>query len=213
MKKHYLLVLLVAAGSAAAGASAQNLPTSPKSPLSSGDWVGQMSVGDSALFVRARFTSASPGVSGSIDVPQRSNWDLALLGVRLDPPSLAFAFVLGGDTARFEGLWGQDGIRGTLLIGGKEGTLELIRRISFDSARPLSSPVRFTMAPASPLHGVVALPARQTMEEQCPRPERHPLQSVSRRSSPRCAPLAHRTHRHRTVPGPTPASPNPSPAL
>lgn len=135
MKKHFLLMLLVAAGAAGAGVSAQTFPTSPTSPLSSGDWVGQISVGDSALFVRARFTSAFPGVSGSIDVPQRSNWDLALLAVRVNPPSLAFSFVLGGDTARFEGLWGQDGIRGSLLIGEKVGTLELIRRIPYDSAK------------------------------------------------------------------------------
>ncbi len=133
MKACYMLALITAAGLAAADLSAQSPARQPKAPLFSGDWVGQITVGDSTLFVRARFTDASPSASGSIDVPQRSEWNLALRGVRLEPPSLTFAFVLGADTVRFEGLSGHAGIRGSLLIGKKTGTLELIRRAPYDS--------------------------------------------------------------------------------
>jgi dienelactone hydrolase len=134
MKTRYLLFLTTMATLAAVETSAQHAPALSKEALLSGDWVGQFTVGDSAVFVQTRFTDAFPDVSGSIDLPQTSSWGLALLDVRLTLPSLSFAFVLGGDTARFEGRADQDGIHGGLYIGGKAADVQLIRRIPYDPA-------------------------------------------------------------------------------
>jgi len=115
-------------------ASAQIPPSSAKDPLFHGDWVGQFTVGESTMFVRARFTDASPGLGGSVDLPQTNSWALRLLDVRLTPPSLSFAFVFGGDTARFESRADHDSIHGTLRVGGKAGSFHLIHRMAYDSA-------------------------------------------------------------------------------
>jgi hypothetical protein len=125
--------LMVTATLLAVQASAQNPPSTPKEPLFSGDWVGQLTAGDSAMFVRARFTDASPGVSGSIDLPQSNTRDLRLFDVRLTPPSLSFAFVLRGDTARFAGRAEPDSIHGGLRVGRKAGKFHLIHRLTCDS--------------------------------------------------------------------------------
>ena len=131
---HRVLFLMVTATLAAVPTSAQNPPPSSNEPLFSGDWVGQLSVADSARFVRARFTDASPEIRGSVDLPQSNSWDLRLFDVRLTPPSLSFAFVFRGDTARFEGRADQDSIHGDLHVGRKAGNLHLIRRMAYDSA-------------------------------------------------------------------------------
>lgn len=112
----------------------QTPPSSPRQLLFSGDWVGQITVGDSAMFVRARLTDASPAVRGTVDLPRRKAWDLRLFDIRLSPPSLSFAFEVRGDTARFEGRADQDSIHGDLRVGRNAGTLHLIRRMAYDSA-------------------------------------------------------------------------------
>ena len=131
---HRVRFLAVTAAVIAVQGSAQNAPSSLiESPLS-GDWVGQLTVGDSAMFVRARFRDASPGVEGSVDLPQINSSGVTLFDVRLARPSLSFAFVFRDDTARFEGRADQDSIHGDLRVGPKAGRFHLIRRLPCDSA-------------------------------------------------------------------------------
>ena len=129
-----VLFLMVIAALTAVQISAQDPP--PPSPewLFSGDWVGQLTLGDSTMFLRARFTNASPEVRGSIDLPQSNSSGLKLFDVRLTPPSLSFAFVFREDTARFDGRADRDSIHGDLRVGGKTGSFHLIHRIAYDSA-------------------------------------------------------------------------------
>lgn len=131
---HRVRFLMVTATLVAVQTSAQHSSASPTEPLFSGDWVGQFMVGDSAIFVRARFTDASPEVRGSVDLPQSNSWGLRLFAVRLTPPSLSFAFVFRGDTARFEGRADRDSIHGDLRVGRKAGNFHLIHRMAYDSA-------------------------------------------------------------------------------
>ena len=129
-----VLFLIVTATPVPVQTSAQNPPTSSKDPLFSGDWVGQFTVGDSTMFVRAQFTDVAPETGGSVDLPQDNTWGLKLFEVRLAAPSLFFAFVFHGDTARFEGRADRDSIRGGLRVGREPGNLQLIRRMAYDSA-------------------------------------------------------------------------------
>jgi len=125
--KHLAVCLMLAADLGSGEASAQE-------PLFRGDWVGQLEVGDSALFVRARFESVPPGLKGSADLPQIDVRGARLFEVRRTPPSLSFAFVLRGDTARFEGRAGRDAVDGELRFGGRRGAFHLIHRMEYDSA-------------------------------------------------------------------------------
>ena len=127
------LVSLLIAAHLALPASAQVAP-SAAAFLSPGDWVGELTVGDSTRFLRARFTDASAALAGSVDLPQAGSWDLELFELRLAPPSLAFAFALGSDTARFQGRVVHDRIDGALRLGEMVGRLQLIHRMPHDSA-------------------------------------------------------------------------------
>ncbi len=129
-----VLFLMVTTTLAAVQTSAQNPPASSEDPLFTGDWVGQFSLGDSTMFVRAQFTDVTPETGGSVDLPQDNTWGLKLFDVRLAPPSLFFAFVFRGDTARFEGRADRDSIQGELRVGWKRGKFHLIHRMAYDSA-------------------------------------------------------------------------------
>jgi dienelactone hydrolase len=131
---HRVPFLMLMTALSAVQTSAQNPGSPAKDPLSGGDWVGQISVGDSTNFVHVRFTDGPPEVGGSADLPQDNAWGLTLFDVRLAPPSLRFSFVFRGDTARFEGRTHQDSIHGSLRVGGRTGNLDLIRRMAYDSA-------------------------------------------------------------------------------
>lgn len=133
MKTCQLVVFLMMTTTLGA-ASAQNPPSSPKESLSSGDWVGQFTVSDSAMFVHARFADVPPAVEGSLDLPQDNAWGLQLFDVRSTPGSLSFGFVFRGDTAHFEGRADKDAIDGELRVGGKPEAFHLIHRMAYDSA-------------------------------------------------------------------------------
>ena len=113
--------------------TAQESPTTQES-LCRGDWVGQFAAGDSAMFIRVRFTLEPPVLSGSADLPQDNNWGVQLSQVDWTPASLVFSLVLRGDTARFEGRAGRDSIDGTIRVGGRPGAFHLIHRMAYDSS-------------------------------------------------------------------------------
>ena len=115
-------------------ASAQTPSSSVEGSLFHGDWVGQLTVGDSTLFMRAQFTAGSPEAGGGVDLPQRKSWGLKLFDVRQTPQSTSFALVLGGDTARFQAGADRDSIQGVVRVGGKSGSFRLVHRMAYDSA-------------------------------------------------------------------------------
>jgi hypothetical protein len=117
------LVLMMGAAFAGVEASAQEA-------LTRGDWVGQVTIHDSAMSVRARFTAGPSGLGGTIDLPRHGAQGLPLLEVRLVPPRLGFAFVFRGDTLRFEGRADPDSLR----VAGRSGSATLVHRIAPDSA-------------------------------------------------------------------------------
>jgi len=117
--------LMLTATLGAAGSAAQDLR---------GDWVRQLVVGDSAVFVRARFADAPTGVEGSADLPQDRAWNVKLVDLSVTPESLAFGFVFRDDTARFEGRAKADSsIEGELRVGGKRGAFRMIHRMAYDA--------------------------------------------------------------------------------
>lgn len=133
MKACLTVLLMLVTSLGATGVRAQNLLRTADKSLFDGDWVGQFTVGDSAVFVHVRFTDAPPEAKGSIDLPQRNAWGLRLIDVRSMTRSLSFAFVLRGDTARFDGRALKDSIDGKLLVGGKTGAFHLLHRMAYDS--------------------------------------------------------------------------------
>jgi dienelactone hydrolase len=113
---------------------AQSPAPAPDPSIFSGDWVGEVRVGDSVWFVHARFAGTPVSVEGSVDLPQDNEWALRLLDGRLASRSLTFGLVFRGDTARFEGRTEPDGIIGELRIGGKPAPFHLIHRMAYDSS-------------------------------------------------------------------------------
>ena len=129
------------------GASGQSRTSSPMRPLSNGDWVGQIRLADSVMFLRARFTEAPASVGGAVDLPQSNSSNVPLFDVQLSPPMISFALPFRGDTALFEGRADTEGIRGQLRVGRKVGTLELIHRMAYDSAKVRRLTGNYRIAP------------------------------------------------------------------
>jgi len=69
-------------------------PRAPR-PLTAGDWVGQIRIGDSARFVRLRF---STDTSGHADLPLEGRWGVALTAFRRSADTMSFAVPVPGDT-------------------------------------------------------------------------------------------------------------------
>ncbi|MGH7724433.1 MAG: alpha/beta hydrolase family protein [Candidatus Eiseniibacteriota bacterium] len=135
MKVRRLVVFVMLAAPLGSGnAFAQDPSKSPEESLFSGDWVGQIAVGDSTSFVRMRFTGSPPDVKGVADLPEHNDWGLSLFDVRWVPPSLSFAFPLRADTARFEGNVKDGAIDGTLRVHERRGECHLIHRMAYDSS-------------------------------------------------------------------------------
>jgi len=131
MKTSQLAAFLVLAAIFATGtASPQGTPTA----IFGGDWVGQITLGDSVRFVHARFTGTSDSAGGSVDLPQDNAWGVDLFDVRPTSRSLSFGLVIRNDTARFVGHRDRDSISGALSVGARPATLVLIHRMAYDSA-------------------------------------------------------------------------------
>jgi dienelactone hydrolase len=116
-----------------AQASAQD-PPSLMSSLVSGDWVGEFALGDSAMFVHARFTGTPWAMTGSADLPQDGAWGLGLVDVELLSDALFFGFSFRGNTVRFEGRVDGGAIDGEIEIDGKPRSFHLIHRMAYDPA-------------------------------------------------------------------------------
>jgi len=124
----------------ASALSYEAAPSEPRS-LTSGDWVGQVRIGDSARFVRLRFASDT---SGRADLPLEGRWGLRLTALRRSDGTLTFALPVPGDTLVFTTLLDADSLTGAVRSGRGTGVFRSIHRMAYDSAvvRPLAGTYR-----------------------------------------------------------------------
>ena len=101
----------------ASALSYEAAPSEPRS-LTSGDWVGQVRIGDSARFVRLRFASDT---SGRADLPLEGRWGLRLTALRRSDGTLTFALPVPGDTLVFTTLLDADSLTGAVRSGRGTG--------------------------------------------------------------------------------------------
>jgi len=121
------------------------LPISPRAPrpLTAGDWVGQIRIGDSARFIRLRFATDT---SGRADLPLEGRWGMRLTAFRRSADTISFAVPVPGDTLLFTTSSGVDSLVGHVQSPRGGGTFRAIHRMPYDSAliRPLAGTYRIS---------------------------------------------------------------------
>ena len=116
------------------------LPRAPR-PLTAGDWVGQIRVGDSSRFVRLRFESDT---SGRVDLPVEGRWGIGLTTFRRTADTLSFVVPVPDDTLRFATMVDDAFLTGRVQSRLGSGIFRSIHRMPYDSAliRPLAGTYR-----------------------------------------------------------------------
>ncbi|HEX6627197.1 MAG TPA: alpha/beta fold hydrolase [Gemmatimonadaceae bacterium] len=102
--------------------------------LFQGDWVGEMRVGGTPTFIRARFATDSTGPIVRIDIPTSQAWGLRGRLSAGPGSNFGFDFPFGPDTAHFDGTSTPSSITGRVRLTKGEGTLYLVHRLAYDSA-------------------------------------------------------------------------------
>jgi dienelactone hydrolase len=115
-------------------------PRAPR-PLTAGDWVGQIRVGDSSRFVRLRFESDT---SGRADLPVEGRWGIGLTTFRRTADTLSFVVPVPDDTLRFATTVDDAFLTGRVQSRLGSGIFRSIHRMPYDSAliRPLAGTYR-----------------------------------------------------------------------
>lgn len=112
-------------------------------PPAPGDWVGQLRIGDSARFMRLRFSSDT---SGRMDLPLEGRWDVHLTALQRSESSLSFTAPIPDDTLTFAVSLDADSLTGTVQSSHGAGSFRAIHRMAYDSAliRPLAGTYRIS---------------------------------------------------------------------
>jgi len=110
-------------------------------PVTAGDWVGQIRIGDRSQFIRLHFASDT---SGRADLPLEGHWGMPLVQFRRSGNSVSFGVPAPGDTLVLTTSLGADSLTGRVESQRGSGTFRAIRRMPYDSARirPLAGTYR-----------------------------------------------------------------------
>ncbi|MFL5616871.1 MAG: hypothetical protein ACJ79A_00595 [Gemmatimonadaceae bacterium] len=103
-------------------------PRTPR-PLTAGDWVGQIRIGDSSRFIRLRFASDT---SGRADLPVEGRWGLRLTAFRRSANTVSFAVPVPDDTLVLTTSFGADSLTGRVQSPLGSGTFRAIHRMPYD---------------------------------------------------------------------------------
>jgi uncharacterized protein len=115
-------------------------PPAGESPLSRGDWVGELRMKDSTQYVHLRFLGDTTGAEAFVDLPQDNSWNVSAPFRVLPDGGLEIELPLGRDTVRLRGTVGDHEIDARGSLAGATASLRAIRRMPYDSAmiRPLA---------------------------------------------------------------------------
>jgi len=103
----------------------------PPRPLATGDWVGQIRVGDSARFIRLRFEGDT---TGRADLPLEGRWGIHLTSFRQSGHALSFAIPVSGDTLVITTVVASDSMSGSVESPRGAGMFRAIHRMPYDSS-------------------------------------------------------------------------------
>ncbi len=92
-----------------------------------GDWHGAIEIGGGALDIEVQFTETDAGLQATMDIPQQRAEGLDLENVWVEGDSVRFELHAPVGIARFEGLLGEDGMRGSFSQAGMPGSFWLRR--------------------------------------------------------------------------------------
>jgi dienelactone hydrolase len=103
----------------------------PPRPMTSGDWVGQIRVGDSSRFIRLRFGGDT---AGRADLPLEGRWGIRLTAFRRSDHALSFAVPVSGDTLVITTVVTSDSMSGTVESHRGAGAFRALHRMPYDTA-------------------------------------------------------------------------------
>jgi dienelactone hydrolase len=103
----------------------------PPRRISSGDWVGQIRVGDSARFIRLRFETDT---AGRADLPLQGQWGISLRSLRRSDESLSFAIPISDDTLVVTTSLASGTMTGRVMSQRGVGDFRAIHRMPYDTA-------------------------------------------------------------------------------
>jgi uncharacterized protein len=114
--------------------------------ISSGDWVGELRLGDSSAFIRVTFNESASPSTAEADLPLQNRWSIRLGDLRTAVSVVSFSIPLPSDTAQFNGAVKDNVIDGIIQRRAGVGHLHLIHRMAYDSAlvQPLAGNYRIS---------------------------------------------------------------------
>src|SRR5688572_2568161 len=111
--------------------SALFVQTRPPRPMSSGDWVGQIRIGDSTRFIRLHFAGDT---SGSADLPLERRWGIRLTSLQRSEQGLSFAVPIPNDTLVITTSLAADSMTGSVASQRGAGAFRAVHRMPYDTA-------------------------------------------------------------------------------
>ena len=78
----------------------------------SGDWVGELRLGESATFMQVKFNGDASPPTAQANLPVENRWSIPLGDLRVIGPVVTFSMPLQSDTAQFHGALSGDVIDG-----------------------------------------------------------------------------------------------------